>query len=244
MKTSAVIISLLLILGSCTTDEKANLVYSDETETYRVKISIIETKINAKGKAQCSNHVRSIKSDSIYEYYGLDLPTQLAYSLETSKKYLTGSDLEPLGTNYLKVRIENLSLEPLNYDSILHVGLTACFNLDITPISKEIDGYQLEISDANKLNHNRVGCETGTTKYNKGIFSATSARLSGISRIIDANMEEYFDYNTVHDQCYNVEFIVNRDINKINNKLEEYGLRYEKANYDQVFYEIKVAANN
>lgn len=228
------------MLSSCKTDEKANLVYSDETETHRIEISTIDTKINENGKAQCSKHVSSIRNDSIYKYYGLDLPTQLAYSLETSKKYLTGNYLESLGTKYLKIRIENFSEEPLNYDSIIHLSLTRCFNITITPTSKEINGYRLNIFDANKLNERSVQCGSGLVEYNNGVFSATSIKFSVISKIIDENNEEYFDFNTDNGRCYKVQFITNHDVNKINDKIEAYGLRYDKVNYLQVFYNIEL----
>lgn len=241
MRTSTIVILVLIILGSCKSDEKTILVYSNETESYRISISTIETKINQKGKAQCSNYMTSIRSDSLYDSYGLDLPAQVANSLLTSKKYLIAPELKSLNKKYLKIRIENLSEQSLNYDSILHLGLKESFNLAITPISKEIEGYQLEITDANKLNNNLVECRGGTTKYYKGIFSATSVNLSGVTKIIDQNMTEYFDSNIDNDQCYKLEFVVNRDINKINANLKEYGLRYEKANYDQVFYEINTS---
>ena len=245
MKSFTISILIGIFTISCMTAEETKLVYSEENTDYKIEISTIGTKIDANGIAQCSKYVKTTLNDSVYESYGLDLPTQLGYAMHTRKKYLTGSDLESLKRFYLSIAINNLSNEPLNYDSIIHFSIAKAFNLETIPISKEISGYQLHITDADKLNENLARCEESSRiSYKDGVFIGPSMRISGISNIIDQNLDDYFDSNIEQHQCYNLEFIVNRDINKINAKLQKFGLQYEKGNYEQVFYEVKTTTHN
>ncbi len=232
-----ILIASLLVSCSNSVVEHSKQVYTKNTTQYSIEISTIETKINSQGHATCSKHVRTTKTDSLYFSYGLNLTTQLAYSLGTTEKYMldTSNNLKDI---YLEIRLKNKSNTKLNHDSIINKSLTETFNLTIQPKETQVKGYALNIVDSIQLQHVQAICGNGLVTYDEGLWHSKAIKLQSINKIIDSYSDEYIRFNVPNNKCYTLDFLINKNFNKMNDKLESYGLKLDRATFNQRFFEL------
>lgn len=228
---------------SCAGKENAEVVFSKKSDSYKIEIATIQTKIDASGVAQCSKYSKTTRNDTVYDSYGLSLPKILAYSLDTQEKYLSKLPTDSLMKKYLKIRIENYSKQSLNYDSLLYLGLSETFNLKALPYPRVVDGYQLNIIDHAILQRFEVDCGASLIKYNDGVFAGESIQLKGLTGVVDQYVDPPIRLGPTENRCYAIDFIVNKDFEKINGHIKQYGLRFETAKFEQTFYQINLASN-
>ena len=229
----------MMLIVSCTSKENARIVYSRLTGDYEIDISTIDTKIDENGVGQCSKYVKTSKSDTAYSSYGLNFSKQLAYSLGTTEKYISELPVDSLRSKYLKINIENLSGGKLNYDSIIRRNLLKAFKLHAVQKRKEVQGYKLIVTDSSRLAKFTSECGESLIKYRDGKFHADAVRFSGIAKIIDEYVDQYFEFEYSKEECYALEFPVSKKIEKMNEAFAQYGLRLDSAEVEQVFYTIE-----
>ncbi len=230
-------------MTSCKSREGSTLVYSQENDDYRITISIIDTKINDAGIAQCSKYASTTVSDTTYTSYGLQLKNVIAMAFRTTPKYIGALPFDTLKSKYLDIQIENYTDTKLNYDSILASDISKAFNLQVTPIDTVLNGYQLIVIDDEKLKQNQSACEGGVIKYQDGAWTATASRLLGFTKIVDQYSESYISFHVPNQNCYSFEFVIGSDFNKINSKLEPIGLMLIETEIEQTFYKVRTVAN-
>lgn len=238
MRTITLGLICLPFLISCSGQENAQIVFSKDSDIYKIEIATIQTKINSNGVAQCSKYTKTTRNDTVYNSYGLSLPKILAYSLKTSEKYLGEFPIDSLEKQYLKVRIENYSDHSLNYDSLLYLGLSEAFNLKANAHSRTVGGYRLNVIDHSVLQRFEVDCGASMIKYNNGVFSGEAIPLKDLIAVIDQHVEPPLYRDTTHGHCYAIDFIVDKDFEKINDRLKQYGLQFDPAEFEQTFYRI------
>jgi hypothetical protein len=230
-------------MTSCKSKEVSIQIFSQKYDNYEITISTIKTKINNSGIAQCSKYVRTTVSDTLYTSYGLQLKRVLAMAYETTPKYIGSLPFDSLKNKYFDVKIENFTKNKLNYDSILSLGISEAFNLEVTSSDRIIDGYELVVKDSQKLSAHQTNCFEGIINYKDGTWTMSQSRLVGFTKIIDQYSDSYVSFNIPNQNCYSIEFIVGNDFKKINDKLEHVGLMFNKTEFEQTFYEIKSVAN-
>lgn len=243
MKEKLGFLLLIALMTSCKSKEGSTHIFSHESDDFRVSISTIDTKINYAGIAQCSKYAKTTVSDTVYTSYGLELSHVIATALETTPKYISGLPFHTLKNKYLEIRIENYIKTKLDYDSLLLFAVSRAFDLKIFPKDSVLNGYELMVIDEEKLNQSRSACEGGIIKYKDGIWTATSSRLLGLTKIVDQYSESYICFDAPDQNCYSFEFVTGDDFDKINAKLKPLGLMFNRTAIEQTFYKIKTVAN-
>ena len=233
---------LLPFMITCKTNENSKLIYSHNDSNYKITIATIATKINTNGIAQCSKYEQTTVSDTLYSSYGLRLNSVIAASHSTTPKYIGELPFDSLNNKYLEIRIENYANNKLNFDSILSLGISNAFNLEVTPIDSLVSGYELIVKDSEKLRAHQTDCDGAVIKYKDGTWITSSSRLVGFTKTLDQYSNSYINFKVPNENCYSIEFIVGNDFKKINKKLEPFGLMLEKTDFEQTFYKIKTVS--
>ena len=254
MKIKFTLIIFLLVIISCNTSENSKQIYYYKNNEYKIKISTIENKVNAEGKAQCSKYRLTTRNDFLFISYGFRLKNLIAESYKTNPKYLNELPFDSLNNKYFDVKIENYTNSVLNYDSILLINICKIFKIEISNVDSIINGYELEIQDSLKLSSYKVLCKGGV-KYSDGIWSdgiwvASSINLYELAKILDEYSKLSIDFDKLMEDyysiknCYSIDFYTGNDIDKINTKLFHYGLKLNNKAINKTFYKIKTLVDN
>lgn len=218
--------------------------FSQTYDDCGITISTINTKINDAGIAQCSKYSKTVVSDTLYTSYGSNLQSVLATAYKTTPKYVGKLPFDSLKHKYLDIKIENYTINKLNYDSILALGISKAFNFKVSQIDTVLSGYKLIVIDDDKLKQSQSACEGGVIKYQDGIWTTTASRLLGFAKTVDQYSESYISFDVPNQNCYSFEFVTGNDFDKINSKLKPVGLMLNKTVIKQAFYKIETVANN
>jgi len=242
MNSKLLLLLFLPFMITCESNENSKLIYSHSDENYKITIATIATKINENGIAQCSKYAQTTVNDTLYSSYGLQLNSVIAASRGTTPKYIGELPFDSLSNKYLDIRIDNYTDNKLNYDSLLLLGISNAFNLEIAPIDSLVRGYELIVRDSEKLKAHQTECDGAIIKYKDGTWTATASRLIGFAKILDQYSSSYINFKVPNENCYSIEFIVGNDFGKINKKLAPFGLMLQTTDFEQTFYKIETAA--
>lgn len=230
---------VLQLMLSCQNGDQTEIIFTKSTEEYEITLSKIHTKVDANGKAQCSKYAKTIKNDTLFSSYGLELKSLIAASKGTSAKYISELPIDSLNAQYLDVQIKKQTNTSLDYDYILMNALSSTFNIHIQAIDSNIQGYSLITSDTNLLKQYQVKCSKGVLEYKNEIWSARSFALEGILKTMDQHSNKFISNEAPDEDCYTFDFITGNDIQLINQKLEPIGFFLKPREITQVFYTVK-----
>lgn len=243
MNNKFLLLFFLPLMIMCKSNENSKLIYSHRDSNYKITIATIATKINKDGIAQCSKYAETTFNDTLYSSYGLELNSIIAASHSTTPKYIGELPFDSLNNKYLEIRIENYTNNKLNFDSILLLGISNAFNLEVTPIDSLVSGYELIVKDSVKLRAHQTECNGGSIRYKNGNWITTSSKLIGFTKKLDQYSNSYINFKVPNENCYSIEFVVGNDFKKINKKLKPFGLMFKSTDFEQTFYKIKTVAN-
>lgn len=165
----------------------------------------------------------------------------LARPLNTNEKYI---EWDKPKDEYLKIRIDNLSEEPLNYDSLIYLYHSDIYKIKVDAYEKNVNGFELTVVDSALLRSFERPCESALIKYRDGLFRSVAMRLSAMANIIDQNSDSYFTSFSENEKCYNLSFKVDKDVNEMNDHLNQLGLRFKSRNFETTFYLISAHEKN
>lgn len=239
MQTKFFLLLLLAFIISCKSDENSRLIHSHSNNNYKIRISTIDTKINSDGVAQCSSFAHSTISDSLYRSYGLGLKSILASSQKTSIKNIGELPIDSLNKKYLKIRIENLTDNKLNFDSILSKEISKAFNLNIISKDSVVSGYKLIVQDMKKLKAHQTEFNGGKIISEDGVWNFSNVKLIALSKLIDQNSKAYISFKSPNENYYSFSLSIGNDFKKNNKELEPIGLKLRKSDFMQTFYKIE-----
>ncbi len=243
MNIKFLLLLLLPFMSTCESNDNSILIYSHRDSKYKITIATIATKINASGVAQCSKYAETSVSDTLYSSYGLQLNSIIAASHSTTPKYIGKLPFDSLNNKYLEIIIINYTNNKLNFDSLLSLGISNAFHLEVAPVDSLVSGYELIVKDSEKLRAHQTECNSAVIKYKGGIWTASSSKLVGFTKTLDQYSNSYINFKAPNENCYTFEFIVGNDFNKINNKLEPVGLMLKATDFVQAFYKIETNTN-
>lgn len=229
----------IVILLSCSANENAVRIYSEENESYAIEISTIETKINENGEAQCSKHTVISYSDSLYLNYGNDLQHLLADAYETSTKYIQLSTPDSLMEKYFDIKIRNKTSQKIEYKKELIHHIKKALPLSIITKDSVVEGYKLSIADSKQLQKHVSPCAKGTIKFENYIWTTNRNSLKALPKIFDEYTSHFINFEIPSKECYSLTFIVNDDVQKMNEKLNACGLALIPSTFTQTFYELR-----
>lgn len=245
MTKQILLILIILISISCSRQENLKIINQKETKEYRISLYSIGTKINSKGKAQCSNYSETITGNDSYYSYGYNLLSMLVELNHTSKKYFDNLPTDTLRKLYLKVEIKNLTSNQLDYDSILQKFLLETFHLTIEKRKDTVVGFEFSILDENKLNNliSKDSLQPSTVTIHNDRIKTNGIQLYGFANNYDQHVKEYVTYSGQDTKLYSFDIPIFNDITKANEYLYKYGLILNKSQFIKTFYKIKNNAN-
>ncbi len=240
------ILVLLFSFFSCTSQERERLQLLKESKTvnYHLKIFKLASKFDKNGVAQCSKY-ESIRIDTnLFYSYGLKLRGLLAFSYNVDKKYLSNLPHDSLNNFYLKIEINNLTNDKLNYYSIINESLLNLFDLTVEEEIKTIKGYVFLPINEKKLN-SFISNDTlsGTISCEGNKYTASAIKLSTLSKIYDRRLDNFIYYSGLDNNNYSIDFPIYKDMTKANEYFKQYGLSLKKSTFKRTFYEIKTTVN-
>ncbi len=220
--------------------EDKHLIMKQKSADYEICISSIATKINNKGEAQCSKYAETTISDTAYVSYGLKLKEVLAMTYNTMPKYVEKLPFDSLNNCYLDIHIKNNTEHKLNYDSILSLAISDVFRFKVIAVDSLVKGYELTVKDVEKLKAYQDKCNGSSAAYKKGVWVTSSYTLGRVAKILDRYSDSFISFSAPDENCYSIEFIVGNDSEKINKKLETFGLMLKEKEFYKSFYNVSV----
>lgn len=236
MKRFLILLVAFSTFISCNHPEIKTLLIDESTDTYHLKISRVENKVDENGVAQCDHYSTTKQTkDSIlsYGYNAFDLITS---NYKASQKYFETPFTDSLRSFYTITEIKILQDEGLDYRQIVHDKILDYFNICIEEKDSILKGYTLKKMDDFAL---PVSLQLGSsiTGYNDTLF-CKGTNLSSLCDMYDSYAKWFIQNNMDDTLKYNMDIKLIGDLESARKEFQKLGLDLEEAVFEKKFYKI------
>jgi len=217
-------------------DENPVLVYKCENPSLVFSLYSIEHKFDEKGSAQCSKYVRTTANSNSFNSYGLSFKQLLSNALHCNEKYtITPYEGEWKGKCFVVKYAGNAHRKSEN-DSLFLQCVLKAFDIDIKEEKRNVDAFQLKVSNANILERFRTDDSVELVSIHDKIISATAVSLNDIAKTYDNLYPEFVVYVGKDTNHYNMELPLKKAFFQNNTVSRGFGLEFQKVKSELPFF--------
>ncbi len=240
MRLSIISITILLLMVSCNMNNTIipqSKVFSYKNTKYSINIFETGTRVDEKGKIQCSHYSYMNKWDNSITYYAYDIGMIMTGMLNVRSKYIN-YDKDSCFSKAFNIELETFcSIDSINTDSIIQNALFEYCKLKLDSSSKLVNAYRVIIADNELLNNHKA---KDSIMYVRGVneakdivlrntvFEISSYPFSEVVSFIDANSESYFFTEEQNRESYDLRIKLEKNLDNYIEQFKPYGLSFIK----------------
>lgn len=236
MKRFLILLVVFSTLLSCNQPEKITLLIDEKTDSYHLKISRVENKVDENGVAQCDHYIYFRHPKDTFLSYGYNVIDLMVSNFNTNHKYIDFSLPDSLEHFYTSVELISLLDKELDDSQIINEGIMDYFNICIEEKDSILKGFNLKKMGDFAL---PVSLQLGSSKraYNDTLF-CKATNLSSLSNTYD-RYTKWFIQNNMDDTLeYDMDIKLVGDLELARKEFQNYGLDLVEGIVEKKFYKV------